>query len=195
VSNPVPKFLFDECALGTPAFDALANLLRFAEPESNAVLEHKLRFHDEGPGVWDEIWIPRAGQEGWIVISADRGKKGGKRKGEKLPRVCVAHRVTHVLMSSGVKSQKQFDQLLIILSVWYHLLETAAASPGTCFSLEPLERGRGILRVKNAAVPVPESSPEPSRPTKAKPKQQSKARRKSKKKDRSDKRQRPLFEK
>ena len=30
-----------------------------------------------GEGVWDEVWVPKIAKEGWIVISADRGKKGG----------------------------------------------------------------------------------------------------------------------
>jgi len=132
VTNDQPKYLFDECALSA----------------RSAIVEHKLRFHDHGEGIWDEVWIPEAAEEGWIVISADRGRKGGRKKGEKLPRVCRNYGVTHVLMSGGMMKRRQFDKVLSILSVWYDLLDTAAAPPGTQFMLEPSSRGRAILRRK-----------------------------------------------
>ena len=145
MSHEQPKFLFDECALGAPAVDALKKLLEFAEPESSALLQHKLTFHGHGPGVWDEVWIPEAAKEGWIVVSSDRGKRGGKKKGEKLPRVCIAHGVTHILLSGKMMKRKQFDKVLSILSVWYDLLDTADAAPGNRFMLEISSRGRAVL--------------------------------------------------
>jgi hypothetical protein len=174
--------------------DALAALVRFAEAESRAVVEHKLRFHGDPPGIWDEVWIPKAGKEGWIIISADRGKKGGTKKGDKLPRVCRANNVTHVLMSPAVKQQKQFDQVLVLLSVWYRLLETIAAPPGTCFSLEPLERGRGILKEKVPPTPSPANVREPVQEIPPKAKHPRSAKPKSKKKRAADGPQRRLFD-
>jgi len=140
--------------------DALVGVVRFAEPEFSAVLEHKLNFHGHGPGIWDEQWIPQAAPEDWIIISTDRGKKGGKKKGEKLPRLCVTFGITHVLIGGGLMKQKQFDKVLAILSVWYALLETANAIRGTCYILEPSPsgRGRGVLRQKATPPSDPSAS-------------------------------------
>ncbi len=159
MTEPASKFLFDECALGKPAVDSLAALLSFAEPESRAEITHKLTFHGHGPGIWDEQWVPEAGAEGWVIISADRGKKGGTKKGQKLPRVCEAHCVTHVLLSGGMMRQKQFDKLLAILSVWYDLLRAAKGQRGVCYMLEPKGRGVGTLRTKR--IPDAQSPPPP----------------------------------
>jgi hypothetical protein len=95
--------------------------------------------------------VPEAGAEGWVVVSADRGKKGGKKKGEKLPRLCAVHHVTHILLSGGMMQQKQFDKMLAVLSVWYDLLRAAKGERGACYMLEPQTQGRGILRLKHVA--------------------------------------------
>jgi len=160
VTNEQPKFLFDECTLSARAVGVLAQLLEFAIPASSATVQHKLNFHDDGEGIWDEVWIPEAAKEGWIIISADRGKKGGCKKGEKLPRVCRDVQVTHVLMSGGIMKRKQFDKVLSILSVWYELLGTAEAPGGTRFMLEPASPGRATLRHREPTID-PEDPPPP----------------------------------
>ncbi|NQT37489.1 MAG: hypothetical protein HQ581_08375 [Planctomycetes bacterium] len=160
MTNEQPKYLFDECALSACAVATLAQLLEFASPDSSATVQHKLKFHDHGEGIWDEVWIPEAAKEGWIVISADRGKKGGRKKGEKLPRVCRDFQVTHVLMSGGMMKRKQFDKILSILSVWYPLLDTAKEPGGTQFMMEPAALlGRAILRRKEPTIDPGEPPP------------------------------------
>jgi hypothetical protein len=43
--------------------------------------------------------------EGWTVISADKGKKGGFRKGQKLHLMLEEFHVTHILLSIGMHSK------------------------------------------------------------------------------------------
>ena len=62
-----PKYLFDECTLSIRAVDALSAVLDFGRPDYSATLEQKLRFQGDGEGVWDQVWIPKAAEEGWVV--------------------------------------------------------------------------------------------------------------------------------
>ncbi len=84
------KFLFDECSIGKPALKALKAVLQFEGTPPN--IEHLL---DKFPmSTFDIAWVPQIAEEGWIVISADRGK--GKKRGGKLPLVCQANK-SHAL--------------------------------------------------------------------------------------------------
>jgi len=48
----------------------------------------------------DNAWIPKIAGQGWIVISADRGK--GKKRGGKLPMICQANGVTCLMLGNRV---------------------------------------------------------------------------------------------
>lgn len=127
------------------------------QSEERPELRHILEFQQQG--VWDEQWIPRVASEGWILITADRGKKGSK-KGEKLPRLCVRHRITHVVLSAGIHRRKSFEKVLAILSVWYELLQLRDVPPGSRYQLEPTGRGQAKLVHK----PLPTGGPSPLPP-------------------------------
>jgi hypothetical protein len=70
--------------------EAIKKAVAFAP--GNPIFAHILDLQKQGR--WDEKWIPRIAKQGWIVVTSDRGKKGGKKKGAKLPLVCKMNNVT-----------------------------------------------------------------------------------------------------
>lgn len=126
------RILFDEC-IGKPHVERLAEFvggLGLELPE----IKHVLEFQEQG--VWDEEWIPRIADEGWMVVTQDRGKRR-KGRGEPLPRLCLAHNITHVLFSRRIAERKSAEKVLTLTSVWNELLSLAEAPIGSRYSLEP----------------------------------------------------------
>jgi hypothetical protein len=126
-----PRLLFDEC-IGRPHVDRLIQFIA-SDTDEPPEMRHVLEFQAEG--VWDEDWIPRIADEGWIIISQDRGRKPSK--GRHLPHLCLELSVTHVLLSARVAGRKSADKILIILSVWREILELQEKPRGSRFILEP----------------------------------------------------------
>lgn len=122
------KLLFDE-NFGQPLVHALANLLAFYE--SPLQVEHLIHYVGRH-GERDDVWIPLLAKEGWIVITADLGRCGGL----KLPRICAAEKVTHVLLSGSLHQRKQFEKARAILVVWPELIDAATEPKGTRFKLQ-----------------------------------------------------------
>ena len=82
----------------------------------------------------DSVWIPMIAQEeGWIVVTADRGKHS--RKDERLPLICREFSVTYVMLTSGLHKRTMYYKYLAISSCWPALLDAASHPPGTGFSL------------------------------------------------------------
>ena len=126
MSSPA-KLLFDE-NFGGPIVDALKRLVHFQRepPEVRGIREFV------SSGTHDEEWVQKLANEGWIVVSADRGKQCG---GAKLPQVCAEHGVTHVLLSNSVHELPQFEKMRAILSVWDQLCQLVTADKGTRYRL------------------------------------------------------------
>lgn len=138
------RILFDEC-VGTPVLEAIKRV--FDLFELNVEVKHIRDFQMNG--VADEQWIPQIAAEGWIIITADRGKCGGST--QKLPRICLEYKLTHVILSSAVHHQKTADKAASIISVWRKLVEAVStATPGTRFSLQfsGQDRRLAIVTVK-----------------------------------------------
>lgn len=134
------KFLLDEC-VSLPIVDALRQHLE-SEPVP-PVLTHIIEM---GLGAQsDDDWIPKIAEEGWIVISGDKGR-GGLRKGQKLKAVCVAFGVTHILVSAKIQEKKVAEKIRIFTSAWERIAETADAEPGTRFSMRFDNNGEVILQ-------------------------------------------------
>lgn len=152
------KLLFDEC-IGKPHVECLANLVAFEQDDDRPEIQHLLDFQKQG--VWDEDWIPRMANGGWLLVTGDRGRKRGG-KGEPLSRVCVKEGVTHVILSAAIQRRRSFEKMLTVLSVWYRLLTLHSEPLGSRYVIEPLghkidDRGKGKL-IKRV---LPESSPPP----------------------------------
>lgn len=130
------KLLFDE-NFSRPLIRDLATLAAYSP--DNPSLTHLLELSP--PGVGDDVWIPRVASEGFIVITADRGKRSG---GPKLPAVCEANNVTHLLLSGRVSQTVQFEKARALLAVWPELLETVMAPKGSRF----------LLKLSNARKPT-----------------------------------------
>ncbi len=166
MTPPGIRLLFDE-NFGKPLVGEIERLLSFAEPEEQAEVKHVLDFQSqiglESQGIWDDVWIPQIVKEGWIVIAADRGKKGLK-KGQKLPRLCVQYGVTHFLIGPAVHRRKRFCKLLTVLSVWHELLALARESPrGSRFMIEP--SGSSREHCARGRITKRDITPQPIRPS------------------------------
>src|SRR5262245_57359260 len=94
--------------------EQLAGLLAVA-PEKTC-LRHVLEFQSQG--VFDEVWVPQIAAEGWIIITADRGKRGRQGKGEKLPLLCRRFAITHVMLSAAIHRKNGFEKTRAILAAW-----------------------------------------------------------------------------
>ncbi len=80
----------------------------------------------------DSVWLPRLASEGWVLLTADRGKSN---KGKKLPHLCRQHSLTHVLVGPSIHDLTEIPKLCAILAVWPELLEAASAEAGARFRL------------------------------------------------------------
>ncbi len=69
--NQPLKLLLDEC-LGRPIVQDINQMLSWDNPKP--IIHHLTNYFV--PGELDPVWIPQVAAEGWIVLTADRGKKG-----------------------------------------------------------------------------------------------------------------------
>jgi PIN like domain len=102
------KLLFDE-NFGRPLVSALKGLLAFSRdcPEVRHILELQTA------GKKDPDWVPQLASNGWVILTCDRGKSAGP----KLPQLCRAYRITHVLISGGLHNSPQFEKARAVLVV------------------------------------------------------------------------------
>jgi hypothetical protein len=134
------KFLLDEC-VSLPIVEALRKHVE-SLPDP-ATLTHIIELGLASQT--DDEWIPRIAEEGWIVISGDKGK-GGLRKGQKLKAVCVAFGVTHILVSASIQEKKVAEKIEIFTSAWEQIAATVDAEAGTRYSMRFDNAGAVILQ-------------------------------------------------
>jgi hypothetical protein len=127
VNDPL-KILFDE-NFGEPLVTALAEIIGSFHDEPCKV---RHIFQVIPAGGKDDVWIPKIAKDGWIVISADRGKEGGS---VKLPDICWRNKVTHFIASKSICNAKRFERLRVIITAWPTILIEARKPAGTRFSL------------------------------------------------------------
>lgn len=133
------KLLFDE-NFGRPLVDALKGLMSFAREKPE--ISHILALQQ--PGVKDSEWIPRLADDKWIVLTGDRGKSAGP----KLPQLCRAYGITHVLLSGSLQSSPQFEKARAVIGVWPALLALPDAPAGTRFALRYSHHRQAMLILK-----------------------------------------------
>jgi len=131
------KLLFDE-NFGKPMIVAVTPFLEKYQPKP--VIAHLLDYF--AAGVTDAMWIPKVATEGWIVVSGDRGKKSG---GAKLPEVCAAHAVTHVLLSGTLQNDRQFRKVQSIIAVWDELMQLTSCVKGSRYLLRLTPSRKPVL--------------------------------------------------
>ena len=155
MTQPI-RFLFDEC-ISRPVVEAqVAQSL--ALYGAQATVAH---FLSKYPcGVKDPAWIPEIAQEGgWVIVSMDRGKHS--KKSERLPVICRAFRVTHVMLSSGLEKRSMYYRATAIEACWSDLIAAADAPPGAGYVLSMRHGPSAItfrLGKKTDALP-PEDAP------------------------------------
>jgi hypothetical protein len=129
--DPTPRFLFDE---NIPA-GIVIRLRNTADLPGEKVHITELGHG----GAQDSEWIPRIAQEGWTVISGDRGKRR-----PKLPQLCVQHQVTHVVLGASVHGMRIEEKLQAFVSVWEELVQIAQDERGRGYVL--VDEGGPVLR-------------------------------------------------
>jgi hypothetical protein len=160
------KLIFDEC-LGEPVVEALRPFLE----KSGVKLVAMSVVSYQRAGVKDIEWIPKIAKEGgWVVLSADRGKRNrvGELPHEKLPFLCRTHRVTHVLLSGSLQSSKTFIKGQALVAVWREILTAATAPAGTRFVLTKRSGGTGysLVNADTKAIVIPPTIPDDPDPFK-----------------------------
>jgi hypothetical protein len=140
------KFLFDEC-IGKPVVTQLAALV---ELSTDAVeFCHVLDFQKQG--VPDTEWVPRIASEGYIVVSGDGGKRCGRAK---LPRICAAHKVTHVIIGPSVHSMRSLAKVAVLLRVWDEILKLSDAPKGSRHSLRLIREIPRLIQIDPPPTPT-----------------------------------------
>jgi PIN like domain len=125
--NPPIRILFDE-NFGEPLVTALAKFLAWHDQAPE--ISHLFEFANSSET--DEVWIPRIAKDGWTLITTDRGKQSG---GKKLPQLCCAYGVTHILLSHTLHNSKQFEKVRAVLCVWPKIIAAATGPKGARYML------------------------------------------------------------
>lgn len=143
------RLFFDE-NIGSRIYKAIVELLKFNKNVNIETAHLVLDYH--GQGQWDESWTPKLKDEEWIVISADRGRKGSK-KGAPLPIICKENGITHVLISGKLHKRQQFEKACAIIEAREKLFSLGDEPKGSCWLLQmgswgpaKPKRKEGIMR-------------------------------------------------
>jgi hypothetical protein len=139
VSGQPAHILVDMCFLGWPAVEELRRTIHLPE---GSRLEHLLGLYQQ-QNILDEIWVPRIAQEGWMVLSADRGKRCG---GEKLPKLLVQYEIRHILVSGRLHNMRLDQKLRVIIDLWDRILQAYDSPPGSRFLLQMDRNQCPVLR-------------------------------------------------
>jgi PIN like domain len=131
------KVLFDEC-VGKPIMEAIARIVSTSpeRPEFRHMVDY------QSQGALDEEWVPKVATEGWIVITGDRGRSCG---GAKLPHLCKAYRITHVMLSARLHTMRSSAKATAILAVWEDLAKLVSEPKGCGYLLRLTSKGHPKL--------------------------------------------------
>jgi hypothetical protein len=137
------RLFFDEC-VGRTIIDDIQPYLNH-----HTSLEFELAhiFDRYNSGDWDEKWLPEL-EKDWLVITADRGKRGGVKKGQKLPSVCKSLGITYIMLGPSVARLSSFDKMNAVAGCIGQLPEVQADPPGSPWLLTLGPTGHPILRRK-----------------------------------------------
>lgn len=151
MTQPV-RFLFDECISRPLVETRLAQSLELYG--ACATVAHLLGRYPQN--VKDPVWITEIAREGgWVVVTMDRGMHG--KRIERLPIVCHAFRVTHVMLSPGLAKRTMLFRMLAIEACWSDLIAACDYPPGTQFLLSMREKKGSssfhLTKTKDALCP------------------------------------------
>ena len=141
----IARVLFDEC-ISKPAVEAMIKPLKFGDTDFE--VGHVLDVF--GSGAKDTDWIPKAAADKWAVVTADRGKKS--RISEKLPLLCEAYGVPHVLMAPGFSKLNMKFRILKVMELWDEIVAASLGPAGARYSLRL--NSSGSVRLVQTKVPT-----------------------------------------
>jgi hypothetical protein len=145
VTQPL-KLFFDECCSKKLAHKIVEI---YAECYPGIQTKHLSEFF--APGTNDPDWIPLLEKEkDWIVLTADRGRKGAKD--QKLPLICGKLGVTHISMTSVLKNEGYKAQKQALLSVWPQIVKTPLLPKGTKVSLGYKMVDNGLSKIPRLSI-------------------------------------------
>jgi hypothetical protein len=139
------KLYFDACCSKTLP----PELLAFFRPNYPTLqTAHVLDHHKQDTG--DSDWLSPLRDKSWIPITSDRGED---RKKERLPVICMAWGITHVVITATLIRKGPTAQKQAIVAVWSELFHLDRYVPGTQVVLgeagaSKTGRTRYALRVK-----------------------------------------------
>jgi hypothetical protein len=143
------KIFFDECCS-----DRFVEKLRDSFGASHEGLEivHLSDYFKRGSS--DDEWAAVLEGGGWIVISADRGRR---TKGTKLPPLCVELEITHILFSPTLVRAGYAAQEQVLVCAWPDIVKLTNLPGGTRLMLgmnkpKPGHPITHILSVKGQAI-------------------------------------------
>jgi len=145
--SPPFKLLFDEC-VAKPLMAPLVALMTYAKPP--AEIAHTIDFFKSG--TQDESWIPEVADDDWIIITGDRGSRGGRKRGEKLPLVCKQYGVTHVMLGGKLQQQSSFHKFRAVVWAWDDLATLPLRPKGSGWSLRIGPAGYPRLEARRPAA-------------------------------------------
>lgn len=116
------RLLFDDC-LSKHAVNALKTLAEFTS--GSVEFAHLVDFNLSGKT--DDEWVPEIADQGWIVVTTDRGKKPSR--GGKLPFLCQRYGVTYVMLSAAIHKRNTFDKIRAMFDVWPQLAALVPSNP------------------------------------------------------------------
>lgn len=124
---PRLKLLLDENISSPRGLKLIQQGLALGEDPSSVEVQF-LKDFTEQEGLHDSEWIPRAVQSGYGgVITTDQGRK---KRGDKLPEICLKEGLPHVLVSQGLKA-RGLKWLTLSLVCLLTNIETALADKRT----------------------------------------------------------------
>jgi hypothetical protein len=122
------KLLFDEC-IGYGIYEALWQDL--VVDGKSITHSHMLDFTGR-QGVADDIWVPRAANEHWMVITGDSGRSG---LGAPLHILMPAHGVTGIYLSGKLQTRPARVKIEAIRAVLKELPGAYAGPRGLRYRL------------------------------------------------------------
>jgi hypothetical protein len=131
------KLLFDEC-IGYGIYEAICSELnQLLSPIQHV---HMLDFTGR-QGVADEVWVPRAALEKWMVITGDSGRS---KQGAPLQLLLPRNGISGIYFSGKLQSKPAQTKVEAVLDVSGQLPDIYNGPPGTRHRLRMKHQGYSL---------------------------------------------------
>ena len=110
---------------------------------------HLLDFYNKG--VEDRVWIEQIKANGWLPITADKGASGN---GEKLPRVCRALGLVHIIYGPAIHRRSADLKATALAAVWLQVVRVWREQIGCGHMIRPRDYDDGFKLVDRTTQKV-----------------------------------------